>query len=1004
VKRIIYNKKVEKIFVAFLLFVLIANIIFPNVVIAAVTWAGNNATGSIQEVVDSMRTLSTNAQTGSNQKTIADMLMLKSEENREAKVNQLKTTVINELKKIFPDLNEELFEKAYNYYRNDQNLIEVTCCIGGSSYNGYFLSGFTIVIGEELTQAKIEEDLEGKTDEDIGEVDTDTQIDTAPDSSAAGQDPEGGPTVEVDEDKTHADLGGILLSPVFYLINFVADAVISITGTVMDPNNSLDFGLGVLTNTKPNPGYTKTINYDVDTTSFIPTNLIGVAVEGGSILYQYPHLTYTPEEIFAGKIDLLSIDFISGKDYEGNQNENEGWLNIRKVVSQWYQILRMIAIIGLLSVLIYTGIKIIISANAKDKAKYKEWIINWFMAVAILFSMHLIMAFIVTATGEFAGLMTETCQGIHVIPSDNEGNEFDTNLMGLVRFMIQSENFYIKIGYEVMYIALIWYTLKFTFVYLKRVLNMAFLTLIAPIVALTYPIDKINDGRAQGFEMWLKEYIFNALLQPMHCILYYILVGSAVGIAASNPLYGIVVLAFMAEAEKLLKKIFGFDKAGGGTVGGMANAFAAGAIASSISKMVKLPKGNGGKGGNGGSGNADPSNNYLDNFKPEKLGKDGNIAEDFSNTLIDDRLDSGDTSADDASKGKKAVDDTSTVKTDSGDTSVDDTSTVKTDSGDTSVDDTSTVNAGEGKKGIDDTGTDDTSSGDSGAGAPGAGDTSELTARQLAQRKREQRRAGLKNVKKTLMKPLFDSDRKDTGYNKQMWKRRGVKALKGIGKAYLGASLGIAAAAVQAGISITDGKYNPMEGMASFAAGYAGGGSIASGMGSAWSTVSNAYKEGYYGDKKGQETLKKKLQDQFMADDDVYKAYKKKYGDEGSQVVVDRMKAASEHMIPYGINDTKQQFKIQKMAGELLKGKDTSNEEIVKRAYKQARDTNGFIDQLESQGVGKKIINEPAAQEDYIDSYIKAKGLEKNDTEAIQIRKSLNNAFRSAAVWQRING
>ena len=38
---------------------------------------------------------------------------------------------------------------------------------------------------------------------------------------------------------------------------------------------------------------------------------------------------------------------------------------------------------------------------------------------------------------------------------------------------------------------------------------MAFLTLIAPLVALTYPIDKMNDGQAQAFNRWMKEYIFN---------------------------------------------------------------------------------------------------------------------------------------------------------------------------------------------------------------------------------------------------------------------------------------------------------------------------------------------------------------------------------------------------------------------------------------------------------------------------------------------------------------
>jgi hypothetical protein len=253
---------------------------------------------------------------------------------------------------------------------------------------------------------------------------------------------------------------------------------------------------------------------------------------------------------------------------------------------------------------------------------------SFFIAVVILFVMHYIMAFIIMVTGEVSKLLGNACSGIEVVLTKDgvqTGDSFVTNLMGLVRFMIQAENFYMKIGYEVMYIALIVYTVKFTMVYLKRVLNMAFLTLIAPIVALTYPIDKINDGRAQGFDMWLKEYIFNALLQPMHLVLYYVLLGSAIGIAASNPIYGIVVLAFMTEAERLLKKIFGFDKAGGGTVGGMANAFAAGALASNIKNIARLAGGSGGKGGKDGGG-IDPDSIY-NNTKP--LNDDPNVNDSY---------------------------------------------------------------------------------------------------------------------------------------------------------------------------------------------------------------------------------------------------------------------------------------------------------------------------------------------------------------------------------------
>ena len=65
---------------------------------------------------------------------------------------------------------------------------------------------------------------------------------------------------------------------------------------------------------------------------------------------------------------------------------------------------------------------------------------------------------------------------------------FNTNLIGLVRFCVQSDNLLFRTGYLILYTMLTVYTFKFTMIYLKRLINMAFLTLIAPIVAFTYPI------------------------------------------------------------------------------------------------------------------------------------------------------------------------------------------------------------------------------------------------------------------------------------------------------------------------------------------------------------------------------------------------------------------------------------------------------------------------------------------------------------------------------------
>lgn len=89
---------------------------------------------------------------------------------------------------------------------------------------------------------------------------------------------------------------------------------------------------------------------------------------------------------------------------------------------------------------------------------------------------------------------------------------------------------------------------------------LAFLTIIAPLMAMTYPLDKLQDGSAQGFNTWLKEYIFNLLIQPVHLILYTVLIGASMDLVADNIVFALVALGFILQAEKILRKFFGFEK------------------------------------------------------------------------------------------------------------------------------------------------------------------------------------------------------------------------------------------------------------------------------------------------------------------------------------------------------------------------------------------------------------------------------------------------------------
>lgn len=329
--------------------------------------------------------------------------------------------------------------------------------------------------------------------------------------------------------------------------------------------------------------------------------------------FAIPNMIYSPENIFANNIAALDVNFLRANTFSAITESDEAQTKsessakqLRTIIASWYKSFRNIAIVGLLSVLIYLGIRIVISSTADDKAKYKESIKNWLVALCLIFIIHFIMSGILMLTDRVTDLFADDInQGIKVKVNDSDNPiAFKTNLMGIVRFQAQSYNSEDATAYTIVYIILVVYTFRFTFIYFKRFLYTAFFTMIAPLVALTYPIDKAGDGKAQAFNIWFKEYTMNVIIQPVHLILYTVFVSSANDLATTNPLYAIVAIGFMIPAEKFIKKMFGLDKADST---GDFGSFAGGALAmSGLNKMKGLiGSGKSKSGGNGNSGAGD---------------------------------------------------------------------------------------------------------------------------------------------------------------------------------------------------------------------------------------------------------------------------------------------------------------------------------------------------------------------------------------------------------------
>jgi len=418
------------------------------------------------------------------------------------------------------------------------------------------------------------------------------------------------------EGSTKDGIGGLLLSPIAALIQ--GDGVnYLLQRNIIGDKSDVFLNSGVFEHSK----MIQVLNENKPVSGVPQVDIAEEYIETATGKYGIPNIKLTPAEIFAGNVSALDANFFKT---EGDHNQELGGSEksiveqLRDTVATWYVALRNIAIVGLLSALLYIGIRIVISSSAGDKAKYKQFFVDWVVALCLIFFLHYIMAFTMTMSETVTDVLAgdRTNQGrikeVNIRLTETDGTTtfkdagtevcFSSNFTGVARMKADYQGGTLKIGYSILYIALTVYTVYFAFVYLKRLLMLAFFTMIAPLVALTYPLDKIRDGKAQAFNYWFKEYMFYALLQPMHMLLYTVFVSSALSVAANNLLYAIVALAFIVPAEKIVKQMFGIKGNTESTLGG----FAGGALASQAFNMLRKgppqPKKGGGDGPKGEKG------------------------------------------------------------------------------------------------------------------------------------------------------------------------------------------------------------------------------------------------------------------------------------------------------------------------------------------------------------------------------------------------------------------
>lgn len=262
---------------------------------------------------------------------------------------------------------------------------------------------------------------------------------------------------------------------------------------------------------------------------------------------------FTIYNIVLGKYNIFNINFT--EQLPKNPNEINTFMEIVKIdVLKFYSFTRNFSIAISLFVLIYMGIRMAISTVASQQAKYKKMLIDWLASIMIVFLMHLIIIVISVVLQYGLSVVENIAQAWNL-------QSFEETVYSNAVTNLSAHGFNAFTSVVIIWV-LTWYQVKFFLYYLHRTLEVHFLVIIAPLVTITYPIDKAGDNKAQAFGNLIKELIIKCSMQLIHSIVYIVFIGTAGVIAVSQPLIAIVFFMALSRAEKITRNIIGVKDEG----------------------------------------------------------------------------------------------------------------------------------------------------------------------------------------------------------------------------------------------------------------------------------------------------------------------------------------------------------------------------------------------------------------------------------------------------------
>lgn len=273
-----------------------------------------------------------------------------------------------------------------------------------------------------------------------------------------------------------------------------------------------------------------------------------------------------------------TLNIFSG-DSSYYTKENELLAGTKAPLNTVFSLFRTIALVCYMIILVYMGIRVILMATADKKAKYKEILFDWVKGIAIIFFFPYIIRYTILLNHGFVTYIYDNTGSIF---EEKSGviQSTDGGISGASSVAVTTSSNYMTemykkacqthgLAYSMCWFIMLIQVIQFLIVYLKRLITVIFLIAIFPLVAISYAIDKIGDGKSQAFGHWCKEFVLQVFIQSFHAINYVLVMGIVFNLPKENWFLTIVGITYVAKGGDILKGLFAQMSGGAGKDGGV---------------------------------------------------------------------------------------------------------------------------------------------------------------------------------------------------------------------------------------------------------------------------------------------------------------------------------------------------------------------------------------------------------------------------------------------------